>query len=154
MPRWSCKPGETKTVTLALDFRAFAYYHPGYQQWITEDGEFDILIGASSADIRCIQTVTLQSTLELPCLLNRESTLREWMEDPRGRQVFEPLFQQFTEQLRAAFDAHDAEGGGIGMETMNFLMELPLRDLFYFQELSLSKAPEDLVEDLLAQVKK
>ena len=61
------QPGETKTVTLALDFRAFAYYHPAYKQWITEDGEFDILIGASSADIRCIQTVTLQSTLELPC---------------------------------------------------------------------------------------
>ncbi len=38
------QPGETKTVTLALDFRAFAYYHPAYKQWITEDGEFDILI--------------------------------------------------------------------------------------------------------------
>ena len=45
-------PGETKTVSIALDFRAFAYYHPEYKQWITEDGEFDILIGASSADIR------------------------------------------------------------------------------------------------------
>jgi beta-glucosidase len=148
------KPGETKTVTLALDFRAFAYYHPGYQQWITEDGEFDILVGASSADIRASQTVMLQSTLELPCLLNRESTLREWMEDPRGRRVFEPHFQQFTKEIRAAFDAHDAAGGDIGMETMHFLMELPLRDLFYFQELSLSKAPEDLLEDLLAQLKK
>jgi beta-glucosidase len=148
------KPGETKTVTHTLDFRAFAYYHPGYQQWITEDGEFDILVGASSADIRCSQTVMLQSTLELPCLLNRESTLRDWMEDPRGRRVFEPHFQQFTEEIRTAFDAHDSEGGGIGMETMHFLMELPLRDLFYFQELSLSKAPEDLLEGLLAEVKK
>ncbi len=64
------QPGETKTVTVELDFRAFAYYHPGYGQWITEDGAFDILIGASSADIRCVQTVTLKSTLELPCVLN------------------------------------------------------------------------------------
>lgn len=76
------QPGETKTVILTLDFRAFAYYHPAYQQWITEDGEFDILVGASSADIRCALTVMLQSTLELPCILNRESTLRDWMEDP------------------------------------------------------------------------
>ncbi|MFH1523351.1 MAG: glycoside hydrolase family 3 C-terminal domain-containing protein, partial [Chloroflexota bacterium] len=57
------QPGETKVVTIPLDFRAFAYYHPTYKQWITEDGEFDILIGASSADIRFTQTVTLQSTL-------------------------------------------------------------------------------------------
>jgi len=146
------QPGETKTVTLALDFRAFAYFHPAYKQWITEDGEFDILIGASSTDIRCVQTVSLQSTQELPSLLNRESTLRDWMEDPRGRRVFEPLFQQFTAQMRATFDAHKVEAGGIGMETMNFMMELPLRDIFYFQENSLPMPPEDLVDGLLAQV--
>jgi beta-glucosidase len=46
------QPGETKTVSIHLDFRAFAYYHPEHKQWITEDGDFDILIGASSADIR------------------------------------------------------------------------------------------------------
>ncbi|MBP7691622.1 MAG: glycoside hydrolase family 3 C-terminal domain-containing protein, partial [Anaerolineales bacterium] len=47
------QPGETKTVAIPLDFRAFAYYDPAYQQWVTEDGEFDLLIGASAADIRC-----------------------------------------------------------------------------------------------------
>jgi beta-glucosidase len=146
------QPGETKTVTLALDFRAFAYYHPAYQQWITEDGEFDILIGASVNDIRCTQTVTLQSTQDLPSLLNRESTLRDWMEDPRGKRVLEPLFEQFTAQMRATFDAHKVEVGSSGMETMNFMMELPLRDIFYFQENSLPMPPEDLVDGLLAQV--
>ncbi len=66
------QPGETKTVNLALDFRSFAYFHPAYKKWITEYGEFDILIGASVNDIRCTQTVTLQSTQELPSLLSRE----------------------------------------------------------------------------------
>jgi len=46
------QPGETKSVSIRLDFRAFAYYHPEYKQWITEDGDFDILIAASAADIR------------------------------------------------------------------------------------------------------
>jgi beta-glucosidase len=146
------QPGETKTVTVALDFRAFAYYHPAYQQWITEDGEFDILIGASVNDIRCTQTVTLQSTQDLPSLLNRESTLRDWMEDPRGKRVLEPLFEQFTAQMRATFDAHKDEVGSSGMETMNFMMELPLRDIFYFQEAGLLMPPEDLVDGLLTQV--
>jgi beta-glucosidase len=145
------QPGETKTVTLALDFRAFAYYHPAYQRWITEDGEFDILIGASSADIRCTQTVTLQSTLELPCLLNRESTLRDWMEDPHGKRVFAPHFQQMSAQMQATFGG--SEGEAARMDRMGFLMEMPLLRVLHFQEAALPMPPEDLVDGLLAQVK-
>jgi beta-glucosidase len=143
------QPGETRTVFLALDFRAFAYYHPSFQQWITENGEFDILIGTSSADIRCIQTVTLESSLELPCLLNRESTLRDWMEDPHGNRVFAPIFQQMAAQIQTAF------GGGeeAGMDTMGFLMEMPLPDVLHFQVGALPMPPEEFVDGLLAQVR-
>jgi beta-glucosidase len=147
------QPGETKTVTLTLDFRAFAYYHPAYKKWITEDGEFDILIGASLNDIRCAQTVSLQSTQKLPSLLNRESTLRDWMDDPRGKRVLEPLFQQITAKMRAAFGGGQDGEGGIGMETMSFLMELPLRDILYFQDAGLPVLPEDIVDGLLTQVR-
>jgi len=148
------QPGETKTVTLALDFRAFAYYHPAYQQWITEDGEFDILVGASSADIRCVLTVMLQSMLELPCILNRESTPRDWMEDPQGRRVFEPLFQQMVAPMQAAFGGGQDGGGAVGMDSTGFLMEMPLLDILHFQENALPMPPEDLVDSLLAQVSK
>ena len=82
------QPGETQSVSIQLDFRSFAYYHPRYKQWITEDGEFDLLIGASAADIRCRLSVTLKSTLNLPCILDKESTIREWMDDPRGKVIF------------------------------------------------------------------
>lgn len=145
------KPGETKTVSLHLDFHAFAYYHPAYRQWITEDGEFDLLIGASSADIRCTQTVTLQSTLELPCLLDRESTLRDWLEDPRGQHVFGPLFQQMNAQMQAIFGGGEGSEG-IGMEVLGFLMDMPLLDVFEFQENTLPASPEEMVAELLAQV--
>jgi beta-glucosidase len=144
------QPGETKTVSLHLDFRAFAHYHPAYRQWITEDGEFDLLIGASSTDIRCTQTVTLQSTLDLPCLLDRESTLRDWLEDPRGQHVFGPLFQQIKPQMLATFGGEGSEG--IGMELLGFLMDMPLRDVFEFQGSTLPAAPEEMVAGLLAQV--
>jgi beta-glucosidase len=146
------QPGETKTVTLALDFRAFAYYHPAYKQWITEDGQFDILIGASSIDIRCIQTVTLQSTQDLPSLLNRESTLRDWMGDPRGRRVFEPLFQQMVTQMQAIFSRGQDGDRTIDMDTMSFMMSMPLRDILHFQGAALPMSPEELVDGLLAQV--
>ncbi len=144
------QPGETKTVTLKLDFRAFAYYHPGYNQWITEDGEFDILIGASSTDIHCAQTVTLQSTQELPSILKRESTLRDWMEDPRGKRVLAPLSQQITAQLQNIFGG--GEGDMDGMDPMGFLMDMPLPDLLHFLDIALPTSPEDMVNGWLAQV--
>jgi beta-glucosidase len=142
------QPGETKTVTITLDSRAFAYYDPAYQRWITEDGDFDILIGASSDDIRCTQTVTLHSTLELPSILNRESTLGEWEHDPRGMRALGPLYQQMIALMRATM------GGGdeIGMDPMGFLMDTPLKGVFHFLGSSFTTTPEDMVDELLAKV--
>ena len=144
------QPGETKTVTVALDFRAFAYYHPAYKQWITEDGEFDILIGASSADIRCTKTVTLHSTLDLPSILNRDSTLREWIEDPRGMSVLAPLIQQMNDQMQANFGGDDS--ASIGMDPMGFLLDTPLADLLHFLGGALPTPPEEMVDGFLAKV--
>jgi len=144
------QPGETKTVTIKLDFRAFAYYHPGYQQWITEDGEFDILIGASSADIHCTKTVTLHSTLELPSILNRDSTLRDWIEDPSGKLVLAPLLEPLISQMQATFGA---DQGDIGMDPMGFLNDMPLTGLFNFVGGDQYASPEGTVDQLLAKVR-
>ncbi len=144
------QPGETRTVSIPLDFRAFAYYHPAYKQWITEDGEYDILIGASSADIRATLTVTLKSTIELPCILHRESTLREWIEDRRGMSVLASLYQQMSEQMQANFGGE--EGKQTGLDPTGFLMDTPLVDLFHFLGGSIPKSPEEMVDELLAQV--
>jgi beta-glucosidase len=145
--------GETKTVTLQLDSRAFAYYHPAFKQWITESGEFDILIGASSADIRCTQTVTLQSTLELPCILNRESTLREWLDDPHGKPVFEPLFKMLVAQIAALLGGGEGDAGAMGMDPMGMMMDMPLRDILHFRESALPVPADEFIDGLLAQAR-
>jgi beta-glucosidase len=59
------QPGETTTVRITLGFRAFAFYHPGHARWITESGKVDVLVGASSADIRGRVTLDLVSTVDL-----------------------------------------------------------------------------------------
>lgn len=145
------QPGETRTVTITLDHRAFAYYHPAYKQWITESGEFELLIGASAADIRCRETVTLESTLDLPSLLNRQSTVREWLEDPRGRPVFGPVFEMMTAAMGATFGSGD-ESEAIGMDMTGFMMEMPLLSLLLFQEKVLPMPADELVDGLLRQV--
>jgi beta-glucosidase len=46
------KKGETKKVTVDLCNSAFSYYDPDKGGWITEPGDFRILVGSSSQDIR------------------------------------------------------------------------------------------------------
>ncbi len=147
------QPGETKRVDIALDFRAFAYYHPGYAQWITEDGDLDLLIGASSADIRATVSATLQSTLDLPSRLDKESTVQDWMDDPRGRAVFEPTFQLMMAQMAQAFGGGDGnDDGAIGMDMTGFIMQMPLASILGFQEALLPMPADAIVEGLLHQV--
>jgi beta-glucosidase len=56
------KAGETKTVTIPLAQRAFAYYDPDQKGWVAEAGAFQILIGSSSRDIRLQDTFKLAGT--------------------------------------------------------------------------------------------
>jgi len=61
----SLKPGEKKTVSIPLDQRAFAYYDPAKTGWVSEAGDFKILVGSSSHDIRLQDTFHLaQTTVE------------------------------------------------------------------------------------------
>jgi beta-glucosidase len=50
--RVNLKPGEAKTVNVKLDRRAFSYYDERKHAWIAPAGEYGILVGSSSADIR------------------------------------------------------------------------------------------------------
>ncbi len=151
------KPGETKSVSIQLDFRSFAYYHPEYKQWITEDGEFAILIAASAADIRESLTVTLESTLNLACILDKESTIREWMADPRGNAVFGPFYAMMESEARKMFSAGGEDeryptDGAIGMDIMEMFSDMPLVSVLMFQQSSLPMPAEDIVAGFLTQV--
>ena len=56
------QPGESRRIEFALDYRAFAYFDTDSDDWQIESGEFDILVGASSADIRAQARVFVQSS--------------------------------------------------------------------------------------------
>jgi len=60
--RVALAPGETRTVTLSLGPRAFAYYDPAAKGWRAAKGRYEILVGASSRDIRLTGSVDLASS--------------------------------------------------------------------------------------------
>ncbi len=52
------KAGETKRVTFTLTDEDFAYYNVMLHKWTVENGRYDVLVGASSRDIRFTETLS------------------------------------------------------------------------------------------------
>ena len=46
------QPGESRTITFTLDQEALSFYDPAQHRWVAEAGDFEILVGSSSRDIR------------------------------------------------------------------------------------------------------
>jgi beta-glucosidase len=54
------KPGETKTVRLALDAQSFSTYDPAAHQWTHRAGSYEILAGTSSRDLPLHKSIAIQ----------------------------------------------------------------------------------------------
>ena len=55
-------PGESKTVTIPLDDKAFRYWNIQTNQWEIEGGNYELWVGASCEDIRLKATVLVNGT--------------------------------------------------------------------------------------------
>jgi beta-glucosidase len=145
------EPGETRTVTIELDARAFAYYDPAYRQWVVESGAFDILVGRSSADICLRETVQLESSQVLPSVLHRESTVGEWLDDLRGVVVLNPVLERMWSEMQAQQDEGDTPQVS-RTEALYWMRGIPLSRILRFAGDRLPVPPNQFVDGLLAQV--
>ncbi|EFH83601.1 glycoside hydrolase family 3 domain protein [Ktedonobacter racemifer DSM 44963] len=69
------QPGESTAIELTLDRQAFASYDVDTAAWLVESGEYEIIAGASSRDLRLKETVTIQSA---DCVPNRLEALADY----------------------------------------------------------------------------
>ena len=56
------QPGESRTVTIPLDDKAFRYWNTQTNRWEVEGGQYELRVGASSADIRLTAAVDIAGT--------------------------------------------------------------------------------------------
>lgn len=90
------KAGEEKEVTVELGKRAFAYYNVNIGDWHVETGAFEILVGASSRDIRLTETVNVTSTVEAQIPDYRKTAPAYYTADLNGMkgEQFEAVYGQ------------------------------------------------------------
>jgi beta-glucosidase len=87
-------PGESKQASIGLGARAFAHYDVDLDDWHVEAGAFEILVGASSRDIRLAGTLHVTSDPPAAPAAGRESLAAYYGpsgDTPFGRQDFEAL---------------------------------------------------------------
>ncbi len=67
--------GETKHIRLYLDKYAVGYYDASISRWLAEEGRFNVLIGASSADIRQVAHLPVPASSQSASPLTRPVSL-------------------------------------------------------------------------------
>lgn len=60
----SLEAGETKTVTMKLNKKDFAFYNEGRSAWTVESGSFKILVGSASDDLRLEEKINIAKDYE------------------------------------------------------------------------------------------
>jgi len=85
------KAGETVDVVLTIDRGDLAYWDTRVSRWVVEGGEYHCAVGASSRDLRSTAVVPVPGD-EVRVPLTGDSTLGEWLADPRGAQAIAQAF--------------------------------------------------------------
>ena len=122
----SLAPGERKDVRFTLNDRAFSFFDPGRSRWVAESGDFEIAIGASSADIRLTETIRLQSKQQLNYECDEFTFFRVLWEDDQTRPLLIELMPDWI-------GGHAAEGAPPeDAQIQDFLLDQPLLKFPYF----------------------
>ncbi|AWB46611.1 glycosyl hydrolase [Paenibacillus sp. CAA11] len=140
-------PGEEKAVTFTLDKRAFAYYNTGLKDWHVESGEFELLVGASSKDIRLSESITVISTVSIEQKIDRNTTVGDLLDDPVLNPVATELLAKVNENNPLAnIPDEDDEAAEMTAAMMKYM---PLRALSNF---SAGHFTEQMLTEMIQQL--
>ncbi|MFC2089851.1 beta-glucosidase [Bacteroidota bacterium] len=71
-------PGESREISMTLHPEDFSFWHPEKKEWAVEPGEFEILIGASSRDIRLREIVSIERHIRGGLKFNIGDQFEQW----------------------------------------------------------------------------
>ncbi|PZQ98052.1 MAG: glycosyl hydrolase [Cereibacter sphaeroides] len=81
-------PGETREVEICIEFDDLRYWDPAFGEWMADDGEIEIEVGASSRDIRLNRAVRVVANETRQRFITIETQPRFILESPRARSAF------------------------------------------------------------------
>jgi beta-glucosidase len=114
------EPGEEKEISFQLDKRDFAYYDSRRKSWIAESGEFEILVGSSSRDIKMKQTVNYQALNAVPLAFDEYTFFSEYWKNEQSREILKQYVPKWINNFVAEGKSMDEA------DFHSFLVDHPL----------------------------
>ena len=135
------EPEQKKTVTFTLDKRSFAYYNEKIHDFYVESGDFTIMVGASSNDIRRTASVYVEGTTQIPLHVEKVTAIVDILGTSKGKEILGPVIKSMAEaQAEGGGDDSLGEGGEEMFESM--VMEMPIITLASFGIMSMEQVQE------------
>lgn len=142
------EPGETKTVTVELDKRSFAYWDVESHDWLVEEGKYQIIIGKSAEEKILVADVAVSPVKTPRKVFHLNSTIGEVLADKHAGPLFEQMMgKTFVEYTEAQQVTENSRSDAVNAEMMHTMMEgMPLRQLLSF----VPGIEKSMLEDLIA----
>lgn len=142
------EPGETKTVTIELDKRSFAYWDVESHDWLVEEGKYQIIIGKSAEEKILVADVAVSPVKTPRKVFHLNSTIGEVLADKHAGPLFEQMMgKTFVEYTEAQQVTENSQSDAVNAEMMHAMMEgMPLRQLLSF----VPGIEKSMLEDLIA----
>ena len=142
------EPGETKTVTVELDKRSFAYWDEESHDWLVEEGKYQIIIGRSAEEKILVADVVVSPVKTPRKVFHLNSTIGEVLADKHAGPLFEQMMgKTFVEYTEAQQVTENSQSDAVNAEMMHAMMEgMPLRQLLNF----VPGIEKSVLEDLIA----
>lgn len=144
----SLQPGETKTIVFDLDERAFAYYNTQIHDWYAPSGDYEILISASSRDVRQKLILRLENTKKLPFMVTDISSCGDVYSLANDPSPLNALLVKSGFANSADREGDDSMGAGTEMMMRAMFEDTPLHSILSFSSDQLTW--EDIQETIRA----
>ena len=141
------EPGETKTVTLELDARSFAYYNTQIHDWYAPSGDYELLLSASSRDVRQRLTLHLENDQKLPFIVTDITSCGDVYDHADDPSPLDDLMVK-SGFIESAGKENDSMGGGTAMMMRAMYNDTPLHSILSFSTDQLTW--EDIQETIRA----
>ncbi|MET0713934.1 MAG: glycoside hydrolase family 3 C-terminal domain-containing protein [Mycetocola sp.] len=134
----SLEPGESTTISLRLDRRAFAYWDVELGQWVVPAGEYRVQIGADASTVVREQAITLTGD-SIVRELTLDSTVGDWF----GHPLVGPLLMQ---GMTAGMSEEQAQRAAENPDQLKMVESMPMQQFLAFTK---GAIPAEALEQMM-----